>query len=140
MNNINKVAVFGSGTMGLGIAAVCANAGCEVLLLDLEKSSCDQALPKLLAGRNPVVQDPSVLDRISTGSFDQDMERIAQCQWICEAVVENANIKREIFSRAEQFRSDNSIISTNTSGIPLKEIYTGMAGATTAGYCGDPLF
>ena len=126
MNNINKVAVFGCGTMGLGIAAVCANAGCEVVLLDMSKEDCDNALPKLLAGRSPVVEDKAILARIETGSFENDMGQIADCQWICEAIIENVAIKREIFAKAETFRSDGSIISTNTSGIPLRNIYSGM--------------
>ena len=126
MTNINKVAVFGCGTMGLGIAAVCANAGCDVVLLDMNKEDCDKALPKLLTGRSPVIESEDVLLRIETGSFDNDMDKISGCQWICEAIIENVAIKREIFSKAESFRSDGSIISTNTSGIPLRDIYSGM--------------
>lgn len=126
MTTINKVAVLGSGTMGLGIAALCANAGHEVVLLDLSKQSCDDALPKLLAGRSPVVSDAAVLDKITTGSFENDSALLSDCQWICEAVVENVDIKRAVFENVEKHRADNSIISTNTSGIPLHEIDNGM--------------
>jgi 3-hydroxyacyl-CoA dehydrogenase len=126
MTEIKQVAVLGSGTMGLGIAAVCANAGCKVLLLDLTKESCDAALPKLLAGRSPVIDSEQVLSNISTGSFDSDMEKISECQWICEVVVENLEIKRKVFLDIEKHRANGSIITTNTSGIPLKDIYSGM--------------
>ena len=124
--NIKKVAVLGSGTMGTGIAGVCANAGFDVLLLDLQTESCDKAKARLTEGRSPVIEDDAVLDRITTGSFDDDLEKVADCQWICEVVVENVDIKREIFKRVEAVRSDNSIISTNTSGIPLRDIDAGM--------------
>ena len=82
--------------MGLGIAGACADAGCDVLLLDLEREICDQALPRLLAGKNPAVTDPAALDHIRTGSFDADMAIIANCDWICEAVVEDLEIKQAI--------------------------------------------
>ena len=123
---IKNVAVLGCGTMGTGIAGVCANAGCQVLLLDLEKQSCDDAIGRLTAGRSPVIENPELLNNITTGSFDEDIHRIADCQWICEAIIEDVAIKREIFTRIEATRSDNSIISTNTSGIPLRDIYRGM--------------
>jgi len=126
MTNIDKVVVLGAGTMGMGIAGVCANAGCEVLLLDLDKSACDAAKEKLVAGRSPVITDASNLDRISTGSFDNDLEKIKDYDWICEVVVENVDIKRSLLAKVESARSDNSIISTNTSGIPLRDIYRDM--------------
>ncbi len=112
--------------MGFGIAGVCANAGCQVLLLDLEKSASEKAKEKLVAGRSPVISDETVLERISTGSFDADLQKIKDCDWICEVVVENVEIKRELFKKVEAVRGEGSIISTNTSGIPLRDIYQGM--------------
>ena len=126
MTRIEKVAVLGSGTMGSGIAGICANAGCQVLLLDLDESSCNAALERLSGGRAPVVQDPGLLVNIRTGSFDQDLDRVADCDWICEAIVEDVGIKRDMFSRVEAVRRDGAIITTNTSGIPLRDIYAGM--------------
>ena len=126
MTDIKKVAVLGAGTMGSGIAGVCANAGCNVLLLDLEKSAADSAKEKLVAGRSPVIADETSLDHIETGSFDTDLQRLAECDWICEVVVENLDIKRELFTRVEAARSSGSIISTNTSGIPLRDMYKDM--------------
>ena len=126
MSKINKVAVLGSGTMGSGIAGVCANAGCEVLLLDMDQSSCDSAKEKLIAGRSPVIQDASILDQIHTGSFENDLAKIADYDWICEVIIENVDIKREMFSKVEALRSDGSIVTSNTSGIPLRDIYQDM--------------
>lgn len=126
MTEIKKVAILGAGTMGLGIAGVCANAGCSVLLLDLEKAICDKARERLVAGRSPIVADPALLDRIETGSFTDDLDKLADCQWICEAIVENLEVKRDMMGKVESVRSEGSIVSTNTSGIPLQDIYQDM--------------
>lgn len=125
MNQIKSIAVLGAGTMGLGIAGICANAGCKVLLVDLEKATCDAAREKLVAGRSPIITDLGKLDNISTASFD-DLELLRGYDWICEAVVENIDIKRDLFKRVEAVRAEGSIITSNTSGIPLKDIYAGM--------------
>lgn len=126
MTQIKSVAVLGAGTMGFGIAGVCANAGCKVLLLDLDKATCDAAKEKLVAGRSPVVTDQANLDNIATGSFDQDLDKIADSDWICEVVVENVDIKRDMFKRVEAVRRQGSILSSNTSGIPLRDICQDM--------------
>ncbi len=126
MTEIKQVAILGAGVMGGGIAGVCANAGCRVLLLDVEQAAGDAAKEKLTAGRSPVMREAALLDNIATGSFAADLHKIADCDWICEAVVENLAIKRELFSKAEAARSDGSLITTNTSGIPLREICAGM--------------
>ena len=126
MTEITKVAVLGSGTMGIGIAAINANAGCDVLLLDMDQAVCDNAKEKLLLGRSPIISDESVLERIQTGSFENDLNRISDCDWICEAIIENVDIKRQMFLKVEALRKDGSIITTNTSGIPLRDIYAEM--------------
>ena len=126
MTQIKSVAVLGAGTMGFGIAGVCANAGCKVLLLDLDKAACDAAKEKLVAGRSPVITEVANLENISTGSFENDLDKIADYDWICEVVIENVDIKRELFRKVEAIRSTGSILSSNTSGIPLRDIYRGM--------------
>lgn len=126
MKDIKKIAVLGAGTMGAGIAAVCANAGREVLLLDLTADAAADAKQKLTAGRSPVIADEKVLNLIAVGDLKNDLNKIADCDWICEAVVEDLNIKRELFKQIEELRSDDSVVSTNTSGIPLKSIYADM--------------
>jgi len=126
MTEIKKVAILGAGTMGAGIAGVCVNAGCNVLLLDLEQATCEKAKERLVAGRSPVITDSGLLDNIETGSFDDNLAQISDYQWICEAVIENVNIKRELLGKVQAVRAENSIVTTNTSGIPLRDIYTGM--------------
>ena len=126
MTNINKVAVLGAGTMGSGIAGVCANAGCEVLLLDMDVAFCEKAKERLAGGRAPVVEDEAVLAKISVGDFENDLDKIAGYDWICEVIIEDVNIKRDMFEKIESLRSDGSIVTSNTSGIPLRDIYSGM--------------
>lgn len=126
MIEIKRISVLGAGIMGSGIAAVCANAGYRVLLLDVDQAAGQAAKEKLASGRSPVVRDAALLDNIETGSFAGGVEKIARCQWICEAIVENLEIKREMFSRIEGLRADGSIITTNTSGIPLTDICADM--------------
>ncbi len=126
MTEIKQVAVLGAGVMGSGIAGICANAGCQVLLLDVEQSAAEAAKAKLTAGRSPLIQEPALLDNIRSGSFAADMQSIADCDWICEAVVEDLKIKRQLFTQVEAARANGSIITTNTSGIPLKDIYADM--------------
>ncbi len=126
MKDIKTVAVLGSGTMGTGIAGVCANAGCNVLLLDMDQAACDKAKQNLTAGRSPVVKDESILENIKTGSFENDLSTVSEADWICEAIIENVDIKRTMFEKIESLRKDGSILTTNTSGIPLRDIYQGV--------------
>lgn len=123
-NTINKVAVIGAGTMGAGIAGLCAANGCDVVLLDLKTETSQQGIDKLCGGRNPAITAEQA-GKITAGSLD-NLELISDCDWICEAVVENLQIKRDLFTRLEPVRKDGSIISTNTSGIPLRDIYADM--------------
>lgn len=125
MKEIKRVGVLGAGTMGGGIAGACAAAGCEVLLLDLERASGEAAKQRLGGGRAPAV-DESALDKITPGSFAGDMGGLGECDWICEAIVEDLETKREMFAEIEDARADGSLLSTNTSGIPLSAISAGM--------------
>lgn len=121
MKSINRVAVLGAGTMGAGIAGICANADCEVRLLDVDTAAAEAAKQRLTAGRAPVC-DAESLARIACGAFDGDLQKIADCDWICEAVVEDLAVKRDLFARVEAARAGGSLVSTNTSGIPLRAI------------------
>ncbi|MBL4906701.1 MAG: hypothetical protein JKX94_04555, partial [Sneathiella sp.] len=76
--------------------------------------------------RPPAFEDPASAEKISVGSFENDLVKIADYDWICEAIVEDVTIKRELFTKLEPLRKDGSVISTNTSGIPLKDITDGM--------------
>ena len=123
---INAVAVLGSGTMGSGIAAACAQTGCRVLLLDVSRDLADQAVERMQSGRSPALEDADKAELITTGSFDGDIAALADYDWICEAIVEDLGAKRALFERIEAARRDGSVMSTNTSGIPLRAISEGM--------------
>ncbi len=122
---IESVAVLGGGTMGSGIAGACAQAGCKVLLLDVNQEAAEKALDRIVNGRPPAVDDAEAAGRIELGSFD-DLARIKDYDWICEAVIEDLETKRALFERLEPLRRDGSVVSTNTSGIPLRAITEAM--------------
>ena len=137
---INKVAVLGSGTMGSQIAAHCANAGIEVLLLDiapkeLTKQESAQGLTlESKRVKNRIVNagleaakkikpaaffSPKLASLITSGNLDDDFEKLSGVDWVIEAVVEKLEIKRGLLALVEQYRRPEAIISSNTSGIPI---------------------
>jgi len=113
---IESVAVLGCGTMGSGIDAASAAVGCRVLMLDMTLVAVERGLQAV---------DEADRHLVVTGTFD-DMAKIADYDWICEAIVEDLDIKRQLFSKVEPLRRDGSVISSNTSGIPLSDIAAGM--------------
>jgi 3-hydroxyacyl-CoA dehydrogenase len=117
--------VLGGGTMGSGIAGACAEAGCRVLLLDVTMEAAQKSMDRIVNGRPPAIDTPEAAERIELGSFD-DLAKIADYDWICEAVIEDLDTKRALFERLEPLRRDGSVVSTNTSGIPLRSITEGM--------------
>ena len=122
MRDIRRVAVLGAGTMGAQIAALIAERGLECDLLDLSVGAVDTAKQKLLTMRPRVLDDHSALERIRAGSFDADLERLEDADWVIEAIVERAQPKLELWERAAQFVRADAILSTNTSGIPILRI------------------
>src|SRR6266480_7595196 len=129
---IRKVAVLGSGVMGSRIACHFAGIGVQVLLLDMVPKEAVDSTNK--AARNKLVNDalqaaiksnPSpvyhkdVLKNISTGNFDDNMKEIVNCDWVIEVVVERLDIKQKIFEQVEKFRKPGTLITSNTSGIPI---------------------
>jgi len=123
---INSVAVLGAGTMGTGIAGLCAERDRKVLLLDVSMEAAEKALDRILNGRPPALDTPEKASNITLGTLADDLEKIADCDWICEAVIEDTATKRTLFERLEPLRKDGSVVSTNTSGIPLRDITDGM--------------
>ena len=123
---IDSVAVLGGGTMGAGIAGLCAEAGHRVLLLDVDRATAEKALDPMLQGRPPALEDPAKAGLITLGTFDDDLAAIADYDWICEAIVEDVHVKRALFEKIERFRREGSVVSTNTSGIPLRSITEGL--------------
>jgi 3-hydroxyacyl-CoA dehydrogenase len=124
MKALRRVAILGAGTMGSRIAAHFANAGIPALLLDLPglaKKGWDAALK----GKPPALFADSAARLVSQGSLETDLPLLADCDWILEAVVENLDIKRDLWNRVLAQAPPGAILSTNTSGIPLHRIVEG---------------
>lgn len=126
-DHIESVAVLGAGTMGSGIAAACADAGCRVLLLDVTRDRAEKAIAAMTGGRAPSLDDPAAAERIIPGSLDDDLAAIGDYAWICEAVIEDLATKRDLFQKVDALRRNDAVISTNTSGIPLRAITERMS-------------
>ena len=158
---ISKVVVLGSGVMGSRIACHFANIGVKVLLLDIvPRELNDQEKAKGLtlenkAVRNRIVNEallaavksnPSPLydvafaQRIETGNFDDDMHRIAEFDWVLEAVVENLEIKKKVFETVEKYRKPGTLITSNTSGIPMADMSEGRSEDFRKHFCGTHFF
>ena len=123
---IESVAILGAGTMGAGIAAACASQGVRVLLLDVTADAAATALEGIKTARPPMLDDPASAELIATASLADDLAEIADCDWVCEAVIEDLATKRELFAKLEPLRRAGSVVSTNTSGIPLRDITDGL--------------
>ncbi len=159
--SIKKVAVLGSGVMGSRIALHFANIGVEVLLLDIvprepnEKEAAKGLTTENPAVRNRIVNDalafaikskPSPLykksfaNRVTTGNFDDDMEKIADCDWIIEVVIERLDIKQQVFANVEKYRKEGTLITSNTSGIPIHMMLEGRSEDFQKHFCGTHFF
>ncbi|MBK8924333.1 MAG: 3-hydroxyacyl-CoA dehydrogenase [Crocinitomicaceae bacterium] len=158
---IKKVAVLGSGVMGSAIACHFANIGCEVLLLDMvpkepnEKEKAAGLTLEKAQVRNRIVNDslsacikskPSPLynfsfaKRISTGNFDDDFQKINQYDWVIEVVVERLDIKKIILEKVDKFRKPGTLVSSNTSGIPIHMMLDGRTEDFQKHFCGTHFF
>ncbi len=118
--NIGKVVVIGSGTMGSGIAAHLCNADIPVVLLDLKTEIADKAKEKILKSRPPLLFHKNKIDNLKTGNINDNFDNVKDADWIIEAVVERIDIKHQIYDKIFKERKKNSIVSSNTSTIPLK--------------------
>src|SRR6516165_12686628 len=119
---IRSVAVLGAGTMGAQIAAHVANAGLSVLLLDLDDRTACDGLKRARALKPDPFFDGDVPGRIATGGFDSDLPRISEADWIIEAVVERLDVKRSLLERVDAVRRPGTIVTSNTSGIPIASL------------------
>jgi 3-hydroxyacyl-CoA dehydrogenase len=146
MRTIKRVAVLGAGTMGSRIAAHFANAGIPALLLDLAGPAPDRSAPARRGLDNAAKQKPGpfftagVRSRIETGNFEDNIGALSKCDWIIEAVTENLDIKRALWTRVEANASPGAILSTNTSGIPLHRIAEGFPGSFRSRFLGTHFF
>ncbi|MDO6461757.1 3-hydroxyacyl-CoA dehydrogenase NAD-binding domain-containing protein [Granulosicoccaceae sp. 1_MG-2023] len=125
---ISRIAVIGAGTMGAGIAGVCAKAGLPVVLLDLQPGAAAAAIERLTGGSRPVLSDEEAA-RITPGNLNDDLALVSDADWLCEVIVEKTGPKRELFRTLDKVRKPGSILSSNTSGIPLRDISADMPEA-----------
>nr|WP_299069209.1 3-hydroxyacyl-CoA dehydrogenase/enoyl-CoA hydratase family protein [uncultured Allomuricauda sp.] len=159
--HINKVAVIGSGIMGSGIACHFANIGVEVLLLDIvPRELNDKEKAKGLSLENKIVRNRLVNDslsaalkskpspiyhqkfasRITTGNLEDDISKVNEVDWIIEVVVERLDIKKKVFENLEKYRKPGTLITSNTSGIPIKFMSEGRSDDFKEHFCGTHFF
>lgn len=151
--SIKKLAVLGSGVMGSRIACHFAGIGVQVILLDIVPKEAAES--KKQAERNKIVNDslqaaiksnPSpvyhknVIKKITTGNFDDNMKDIGSCDWIIEVVVERLDIKKVVYEKVEQFRKPGTLITSNTSGIPIHMLSEGRSEDFKKHFCGTHFF
>ena len=152
---LKKVAVLGSGVMGSGIACHLANIGLEVIMLDivpldlegdklndpkLRNSIVDRALQNSIRSKPAPLYHKSFASRISTGNFEDDFEKISDADWIIEVVIERLEIKHQVFEKVDQFRKNNSLVTSNTSSIPIHLLSKGRSDDFKAHFCGTHFF
>ncbi len=150
---IKKVAVLGSGVMGSRIACHFAGIGLQVLLLDIQPK--DLPTDAKTAEKNKIVNDaltaaiksnPSpvytknVVKKIKTGNFTDNMKDIAECDWVIEVVVERLDIKQAVFIEVEKYRKPGTLITSNTSGIPIHRMAEGRSDDFKKHFCGTHFF
>lgn len=158
---IKRVAVLGSGIMGSRIACHFANIGLEVLLLDIPPKELtpaevktgltidhpavknrivNESLQQAVKSKPSPLYDTSKAKQIQTGNFDDDLAKLADCDWVLEAVVENLEIKKGLFEKVEKVRKPGTLISSNTSGIPIHFMIEGRTEDFQKHFCGTHFF
>jgi len=159
--HIRKVAVLGSGVMGSRIACHFANVGCEVVLLDMvpqqlnteeEKKGLtieskevrnrivNNSLEFAVKSNPSPIYKKSFISRIKTGNFDDDLGLISTCDWVIEVVIERLDIKQQLFEKIEKYRKPGTLISSNTSGIPIKMMIEDRSEDFQKFFCGTHFF
>ncbi len=141
MSDIKKVCVIGAGTMGAGIAAQVANAGVPVLLLDIvpkegrNRSAIAQgAVAKMLKTDPAPFMSKAAAKLVETGNIEDDLAKVAECDWIVEAVIERLDIKQSLYAKLEEVRKPGTAVSSNTSTIPLGKLIEGRSEAFAADF------
>ncbi len=150
--SIKKVALLGSGVMGSRIACHFANIGVEVLLLDIVPKDApasdkkarnklvNDALQFALKANPSPIYSKTFISRITTGNFEDNLKEIATCDWIIEVVVERLDIKKQIFEKVELYRKPGTLITSNTSGIPIHLMDEGRSEDFQKNFCGTHFF
>lgn len=150
---IKKVAVLGSGVMGSRIACHFAGIGVQVLLLDIvpkdlpadantvaKNKIVNDALQAALKSNPSPVYTKDVAKRITTGNFDDNMKDITSCDWVIEVVIERLDIKQQVYEKVEQYRKAGTLITSNTSGIPIHLLSQGRSEDFRKNFCGTHFF
>lgn len=137
---IRRAAVLGAGTMGAQIAALIAARGVECDLLDLSSDMVEDAKRRLLTMRPRVVDDSGELDRVHAGSFDNDLDRLVDADWVIEAIVEREQPKMELWQRAAKYVRGDAVLSTNTSGIPIRRLAQALPAGMRKRFLGTHFF
>jgi 3-hydroxyacyl-CoA dehydrogenase len=149
MKMIHKVAVLGAGTMGARIAAHFANAGVPSYLLDIVPPGAQGSARNQIAtsgleaakkSKPAAFMDASLARFVTVGNFEDDLKKLAEVDWIIEAVVENLEIKRSLLKKVEAIRKPGTIITTNTSGLPVGKIAEGFSGDFRRAWFGTHFF
>jgi 3-hydroxyacyl-CoA dehydrogenase len=149
LKRINKVAVLGAGTMGARIAAHFANAGVPSYLLDIVPPDADAPARNKIAAagldgakksKPAAFMDPSLARLVTVGNFEDDLKKLAEVDWIIEAVIENLEIKRALLRKVEAVRKPGTIITTNTSGLPVGKIAEGFSDDFRRSWFGTHFF
>jgi 3-hydroxyacyl-CoA dehydrogenase len=152
---IKNAAVIGAGVMGGGIAALLASAGVKTLLLDIvpfdlkdeEKNDpkaknriVNAGFEAMMKSKPALIMDKKDADLITVGNLEDDFDKLAECDWIVEVVVENLKIKQDLLKRLETVRKPTAIVSSNTSGIPLKSMSEGLSSEFRQHFLGTHFF
>ena len=155
MRRIHKVAVLGSGVMGSGIACHFANIGLEVLMLDILPADLREEEKQVKAARNRIANnalqaavkskpaplyDATFVSRITTGNFEDDFQKIKDCDWVIEVVIERLDIKKQVFEKVDKHRKPGSLVSSNTSGIPINLMLESRSEDFKKHFCGKHFF
>ncbi|MEO8852379.1 MAG: 3-hydroxyacyl-CoA dehydrogenase family protein, partial [Ginsengibacter sp.] len=148
--NIQKVTILGSGVMGSRIACLFAGVGVQVLLLDIptpdskdsksKNKIVNDALAAAVKSSPSPLYTKDVLNNINTGNFEDNMKDIAVSDWIIEVVIERLDIKKQVFEQVEKFRKPGTLISSNTSGIPIHLMAEGRSDDFKKHFCGTHFF
>jgi 3-hydroxyacyl-CoA dehydrogenase len=149
--SIKKIAVLGSGVMGSRIACHFAGIGVQTILLDIQpkveegkkhdpNAIVNAALATAIKSNPSPVFTKSVAKKITTGNFDDNMKDIATCDWIIEVVIERLDIKKQVYEKVEQFRKPGTLITSNTSGIPIHMLSEGRSEDFKKHFCGTHFF
>lgn len=144
--HIKKVTVLGSGVMGSAIACHFAGIGLEVLLLDMPTEGADRNkvardhLKQALKSNPSPIYDQSFASRITVGNFEDDLEKIKESDWVIEVIVERLDIKKSMFEKVDKYRKEGTLVTSNTSGIPIHLMSEGRSEDFQKHFCGTHFF